>query len=98
MLWWQESYANKPAVWALGASLRSVVHSCCPDMRLPKWALVALPYSPDGAVQIDLDWTHVPIPVEVPMLLQLRAQLADVWRPLQPVIQSNDGCCLSAVA
>ena len=66
------------AVWTLCA-LRSVLYRRCPDVWLSSWTHVALPYSLFVTLRLDLDWTQVPVRIGVPFLLQLRAQLADVW-------------------
>ena len=72
--------ANHPvsAEWALGAS-SSAGHTCCPDVWLPCWALVALPHSLDETMWLDPYCTQVHIPVDMPLLLQFLAEHADVW-------------------
>ena len=49
-------------------------------MRLSCWAFLAFQHSPFAAHWHDLDAAKVSIFANMPFLLQLRAQAADVWR------------------
>ena len=48
-------------------------------MRLPSWTLVTLPNSLDTTIWLDPDCTQVHVTLNIPLLLQLWAELADVW-------------------
>ena len=48
-------------------------------MWLPSWALVAFPHSLEVTVWSDLDWPQMHVLVNMPLLLQLRTQHADIW-------------------
>ena len=48
-------------------------------MRLPGWAFFALPHSLDATLWLDLACTQVQIPLDIPLLLQLWTEQADIW-------------------
>ena len=65
-------------VWTLGTSC-SVLHYSFPDMWLARWTVVTLPHGLVTTVGCDLDCSQVHISFDMPLLLQLQAQHADVW-------------------
>ena len=81
------------AEWALH-TMRSAEYVCCPDVWLSCWTLTALPHCLEVTSWRDLLCTQVQVSVDVPLLLQLWTEQADVWRPLQPVTRLTCLLCL----
>ena len=73
------TYSFPLTVWAFGASC-AVMHTGLPDMQVSCWTVGAEPHDFQVAVRLDLDAAKQNIVVGVPLLLQMRAELTDVWQ------------------
>ena len=73
------TYCFPLTIRALGASC-AAIHSCHPDMRASCWTLGARPHDFQAAAWLDLDAAKQSIVVRMPLLLQLGAELTDVWQ------------------
>ena len=73
------TYCCPSTIWASGASC-AVTHTCLPDMRASCWTAGARPYHPSATAWLHLDAAQRSIVVGMPLLLQLGAELTDVWQ------------------
>ena len=73
------SHCLSCTIWAFVA-LCAALHSCLPDMRPSRWTIGAGPCDPSAALWLHLDAAKQSIVVRVPLLLQLGAELTDVWQ------------------
>ena len=66
-------------IWAFTASC-AAEHTCLPDMRASCWTVGAGPHDFRAAVWLHHDVANHSVVVRVPLLLQLGAELTDVWQ------------------
>ena len=73
------AYCSPFTIWAFTASC-AAEHTCLPDMRASCWTVGAGPHDFRAAVWLHQDVANHSVVVRVPLLLQLGAELTDVWQ------------------